>query len=132
MKYLIDTNIIVYSLKSQGNVAKYLEEHEYDDKYMSIITYGELYYGAEKSSAKQKNLETLKKVELAYPILPIDKNVMQTFGSIKAELNRKGLSSDNMDLLIAATALVNNCVLVTHNTKHFANINDIVTEDWYS
>lgn len=99
MKYLIDTNIIVYSLKSQGNVAKYLEEHEYDDKYMSIITYGELYYGAEKSSAKQKNLETLKKVELAYPILPIDKNVMQTFGKIKAELNRKGLSSDNMDLL---------------------------------
>lgn len=92
---------------------------------------GELYYGAEKSFAKQKNLETLKKVELAYPIMPIDKNVMQVFGNIKSQLNKKGLSSDNMDLLIAATAIVNNCVLVTHNTKHFSNIDGLVIEDWF-
>ena len=56
---------------------------------------------------------------------------MDMFGKIKVHIQKIGKSADDMDLLIAATALANRMTLVTHNTKHFEMIPDLNLADWF-
>lgn len=129
--YLIDTNIIIYRLKNLGNVnANFLKNK---DKHMSlsVISYGELVFGAKKSKAVEKNMETVNAIKSIFPLLEITSEIMNIFGEIKAYTQKIGKTIDDMDLLIAATAITNNFTLVTHNTKHFKNIPNLKVEDWF-
>ena len=129
--YLIDTNIIVYRLKNLGNVnANFLKNK---DKHMSlsVISYGELVFGAKKSKAVEKNMETVNAIKSIFPLLEITSEIMNIFGEIKVYTQKIGKTIDDMDLLIAATAITNNFTLVTHNTKHFENIPNLKVEDWF-
>ena len=131
MHYLIDTNIIIYRLKNLGNVnANFLKNK---DKHMSlsVISYGELVFGAKKSKAVEKNMETVNAIKSIFPLLEITSEIMNIFGEIKAYTQKIGKTIDDMDLLIAATAITNNFTLVTHNTKHFENIPNLKVEDWF-
>lgn len=131
MHYLIDTNIIIYRLKNLGNVnANFLKNK---DKHMSLsgISYGELVFGAKKSKAVEKNMETVNAIKSIFPLLEITSEIMNIFGEIKAYTQKIGKTIDDMDLLIAATAITNNFTLVTHNTKHFKNIPNLKVEDWF-
>jgi predicted nucleic acid-binding protein len=49
---------------------------------------------------------------------------------MKAALKKKGIASDNFDLLIASTAIAHNMTLVTRNVKHFEQIEGIHIENW--
>lgn len=129
--YLIDTNIIIYRLKNLGNVnANFLKNK---DKHMSlsVISYGELVFGAKKSKAAEKNMETVNAIKSIFPLLEITSEIMNFFGEIKAYTQKIGKTIDDMDLLIAATAITNNFTLVTHNMKHFENIPNLKVEDWF-
>lgn len=129
--YLIDTNIIIYRLKNLGNVnANFLKNK---DKHMSLsgISYGELVFGAKKSKAVEKNMETVNAIKSIFPLLEITSEIMNIFGEIKAYTQKIGKTIDDMDLLIAATAITNNFTLVTHNMKHFENIPNLKVEDWF-
>ena len=131
MHYLIDTNIIIYRLKNLGNVnANFLKNK---DKHMSlsVIFYGELVFGAKKSKAAEKNMETVNAIKSIFPLLEITSEIMNIFGEIKAYTQKIGKTIDDMDLLIAATAITNNFTLVTHNMKHFKNIPNLKVEDWF-
>lgn len=55
---------------------------------------------------------------------------MEVFADIKAKLFDKGIRIEDMDLLIAATAIYNELTLVTNNTKHFENILGLNLENW--
>ena len=131
MHYLIDTNIIIYRLKNLGNVnANFLKNK---DKHMSlsVISYGELVFGAKKSKAVEKNMETVNAIKSIFPLLEITSEIMNIFGEIKAYTQKIGKTIADMDLLIAATAITNNFTLVTHNMKHFENIPNLKVEDWF-
>lgn len=131
MHYLIDTNIIIYRLKNLGNVnANFLKN---EDKHMSlsVVSYGELVFGARKSKAVEKNMETVNIIKSIFPLIEITSEIMNIFGEIKAYTQKIGKTIDDMDLLIAATAITNNFTLVTHNTKHFENIPNLKIEDWF-
>ena len=131
MHYLIDTNIIIYRLKNLGNVnANFLKNK---DKHMSlsVISYGELVFGAKKSKAVEKNMETVNAIKSIFPLLEITSEIMNIFGEIKAYTQKIGKTIDDMDLLIAATAITNNFTSVTHNMKHFENIPNLKVEDWF-
>lgn len=129
--YLIDTNIIIYRLKNLGNVNSNFRLHQNDNILISVITYGELIYGAEKSNNRSKNLLTAYQIRNIFPILDITAEVMEVFGKVKSDVTRNGRPIDDMDLLIAATAISNDLTLVTHNLKHFGTIQNLTTEDWY-
>ena len=131
MHYLIDTNIIIYRLKNLGNVnANFLRNK---DKHMSlsVVSYGELVFGAKKSKAVEKNMETVNAIKVIFPLIEITSEIMNTFGEIKAYTQKIGKTIDDMDLLIAATAITNDFTLVTHNTKRFENIPNLKIEDWF-
>lgn len=130
MAYLIDTDIIIYSLKNNVAAHKWMIKNQNVPKYISVVTYGELIYGARKSKHPEKNLATANRIAELFPIVDINKNVMEIFGEIKAKLENIGNSIADMDLLIAATSIYMNLSLVTNNKKHFNRIDDLILEDW--
>jgi tRNA(fMet)-specific endonuclease VapC len=130
MIYLIDTDIIIYSLRNNQTVQLNFQKSKAIPKAISVVTYGELVYGARKSQLPQKNLATTRRIAELFPILDITPSVMDTFGELKALLEMKGNKIDEMDLLIASTALCHNLILVTNNTRHYGRIEGLKLENW--
>lgn len=130
MTYLIDTDIIIYSLKKVPAVIENMNRHKNDDLFVSAITIGELVYGAEKSQRRERNLQNVSIVEETFGVIEISRGIMKVFGKIKAEQEKKGLVVADMDLQIAATAMCMDMALVTNNTKHFSKINNLRLENW--
>lgn len=69
MNYLIDTDIIIYSLKGKQTVITLFEERLNDPKSISVITYGELVYGARKSQREEKNMARVRRIAEIFPII---------------------------------------------------------------
>ncbi len=130
MAYLIDTDIIIYSLKGNTAVQAWMHENQHIPKFISVITYGELVYGARKSKHPEKNLATANRVSELFPVIDINKGIIEIFGAIKAKLEDSGNRIDDMDLMIAATSMYMNLSLVTNNKSHFSRIDDLILEEW--
>ncbi|TGN10400.1 type II toxin-antitoxin system VapC family toxin [Leptospira ilyithenensis] len=130
MSYLIDTDIIIYSLKGNEKVQQNLMNKKNISKSISVITYGELIFGAKKSKSREKNLATVYRIGELFPVIELTKGIVETFGEVKAVTQRKGNTIDDFDLLIGSTALFLNYTLVTNNEKHFSIIPGLRIENW--
>ncbi len=130
MAYLIDTDILIYCLKNDEHVKQKFIENQNIPKSISVITYGELVYSAKKSRHIEKNLAVTYRIAELFPVIDIGRSSMDIFGEIKSNLERKGNIIEDMDILIAATALLHNLILVTNNVKHFEKIKDLIMENW--
>ena len=128
--YLLDTDTIIYALKGNRNVTRNFEEKAAQPKALSAITYGELFFGAMKSAAPQVNLAKVRRVAEVFPVIDVSRAIMETFGSLKADLERRGSTVDDFDLVIASSALVFNCTVVTNNERHFRHIPGLRVENW--
>jgi tRNA(fMet)-specific endonuclease VapC len=128
--YLLDTDTIIYAIKGERQVTRRLEETAGQPKAVSVITYGELFFGAMKSAAPQANLAKVRRVGELFPVIEVSRAVMETFGSLKAELQKRGKAVADFDLVIAATALVHSYSLVTNNQRHFRDIPGLRLENW--
>jgi predicted nucleic acid-binding protein len=103
-----------------------------DDVSVSAITIAELLYGAYNSVNVEKNISKVKEFEDAMNVIDLDRESLEYYARIKANLRAEGKMLDDFDILIAATAIVNSCVLVTNNTKHFERIDGLTIENWIS
>ena len=130
--YLIDTDIIVFSLKQNETVQARFKEKESVPKAISVITYGELLYGARVSQQHEKNLAIIRRLPDIFSVIGIGIPVIEAFAELKRSLEEKGQGLDDMDLLIAATALSLNYKLVTNNERHFSRIKGLEIENWKS
>jgi tRNA(fMet)-specific endonuclease VapC len=130
-KYLLDTNICIYYLKGLFGIENHLAQVGVENCYISVITLAELQYGVANSHENKKleNQEALLRLKEAFPVVPLD-DCTAVFAEIKTALKKKGIASDNFDLLIAATAIAHNMILVTRNVKHFERIEGIHLENW--
>ncbi|HON77557.1 MAG TPA: PIN domain-containing protein, partial [Spirochaetota bacterium] len=108
----------------------HLLKNENIPKSISVITYGELLFGAKKSQNYEKNLAIVYRIKELFPIIDIDKAIIETFSELKANLQKTGSPIDDFDILIASTALTSNSTLVTNNEKHFNRIKGLKIENW--
>lgn len=97
---------------------------------ISSITYAELVHGVEKSQAKEKNRIALMLLLSEIQILPFDDVSAQTYGIIKADLQKRGTPIGPLDTLIAAHAKSLGLILVTNNTREFSRVDELQLEDW--
>ena len=114
-----------------GNVNENFLKHQDNPMSISVISYGELLFGAEKSQAVEKNLATVQKIKSIFPLFDITPEIMEVYAKTKAYMQKMGKTTDDMDLLIASTAIANNLILVTHNSKHFQHIPRLQFVDWF-
>lgn len=131
MTYLLDTNVCIRLLNnSSQSVTTRLTTHQPNDIYLCAVVQVELYYGAYRSNQAQRNLILLERFFRQFVVLPLDTQAAKVAGRIRCELAASGIPVGPNDLLIAAIALVNNLVLVTHNTREFSRVQGLVIEDW--
>jgi tRNA(fMet)-specific endonuclease VapC len=99
---------------------------------VSIIRVAELYYGAACSDNPDANRKAVSDFTGRLAVLPINSEAAALFGSIKGRLREAGTLIEDMDLLIAATALAYDMTLVTNNVRHFDRIPNMRLESWAS
>ncbi|MDX2249718.1 MAG: PIN domain-containing protein [Bacteroidia bacterium] len=128
-KYLLDTNICAYFLNGKYDLVKTLERTGFENCAVSEITIAELKYGIEKSSFKEKNRKVVEQFQMQINILPIFP-ALDIYAIEKARLKTKGMILDDFDLLIGATALYNDLILVTKNKSDFERLEGIILQDW--
>ncbi len=94
------------------------------------ITLAELRSGADRkeSSRIHRSIDEFIRV---IPVLPFDEDAADRFGQVSSHLFVRGERVGDVDTLIAAHALSLECILVTHNLKHFKRIPGLKLEDWY-
>lgn len=131
MKYMLDTNICIYTIKHTSELLlnKFIN-HNPDDICISSITYAELMHGVYKSQAKEKNELAVSLFLSPITILDFDAVAAREYGIIRAELEKKGTPIGPMDMLIAGHAKSENLVLVTNNKREFERVEDLIIEDW--
>jgi tRNA(fMet)-specific endonuclease VapC len=131
--YLLDTNICIYITKHHPpEVRARFAQHRAAELGMSVVTFGELMYGAEKSQARDKALKVLDQLRSSIQVLEIPVVAGQHYGQIRARLEKMGKPIGNNDLWIAAHALSEDRVLVTNNTQEFSRVEGLHLENWVS
>ena len=129
--YLLDTNICIYLLK---NTYPTLTEKVFfmspASIVMSSVTVYELEYGAAKSNWGEKTRQKLAQFMAPFTILPFDCDDAVTAGRIRGFLEKQGKIIGPYDYLIAAQGITKGLTVVTHNTREFERIPDIIFEDW--
>ncbi len=131
MKYLLDTNIISETQKSNCNpkVKAFLDGLAGEDMYICSITVGEICYGIEKLPAGKKKHELMVWLYSKLPewfygrVISLDTDVMMEWGKIRAHTDRTLPAADSM---IASAAITHHMTLITRNTKDFDGIENLM------
>lgn len=131
LRYLLDTNICIYIAKQRPpSVAARFATLATGSVGMSLITYGELCFGAEKSSQRGSALDTLERLKMLIQVVEPDDAVGASYGVIRAHLERAGTPIGNNDLWIAAHALRLGVTLVSNNLREFERVPKLKLDNW--
>ena len=131
-QYLLDTNICIFYLRGRYNIDQRIDKVGWESCYISEITELELKMGVELSMQRDgtDRSERLNLFLADINILPIN-TAIDLAASEKIRLRLAGTPcDDNFDLLIACTAIANDIICVTDNTKDFHRFRGIRLENW--
>jgi tRNA(fMet)-specific endonuclease VapC len=130
-RYLLDTNICIYIRQKRPKVAlaRFLTLPP-GEAALSVITFGELAVGVEKSADPVASLKGLQELASVIPILPLPATAGIVYGKLRAELERKGQTIGNNDFWIAAHAIASGLTLVTNNAREFRRVPGLTIENW--
>ena len=131
MKYLLDTNICIYLIKSKPvQVLEKFLSQEIGEIGISAVTVAEMQYGVQKSQFPQQNQAALDKFLMPLSMLDFDLAAAEQYGKIHVTLEQKGIPIGAYDLMIAAQAVSQDVILVTNNVREFARIPGLRLENW--
>lgn len=130
LRYLLDTNIVIYVIKRRPLQALELFNQQAGRMAISAITLAELMHGAEKSSKPPANLAVVEDFCSRLEVLAYGAKAAQHYGSIRAMLKRQGQTIGVNDLHIAAHARSEGLTLVTNNMREFERVEALQLENW--
>ena len=130
IKYMLDTNILIYAIKNRPKRIREAFKQHSDYLSMSSVTLGELIYGAERSARITRNLQDIEGLAARMDVIPFDYHAATHFGQIRAELSKKGKPIGPYDSMIAAHARALGLILVTNNIREFKRVPGLRVENW--
>lgn len=129
--YLLDTNICIYIVKKKPpTVMRRFESLALGDAAMSLVSYGELQFGALKSQQASQALGVLQELQQYIPVLSMGPEVAGHYADIRHTLARQGTPIGNNDLWIAAHARALDLTLVSNNLREFERVAGLKLENW--
>ncbi len=131
MRYLLDTNVCVRYLNGTSlAIREKLRSSKTTDIALCSIVKAELFYGAMRSNNPEQTLGRQQQFLNQFVSLPFNDEAALVYGRIRATLAAAGTPIGPNDLQIAAIALANNLILVTHNIREFSRVDELQIEDW--
>ena len=131
MIYIVDSNTCIYFMngKYPSVREKFLSISPKNIKISSIVK-GELLLGAFKSQTREQTTNKVEKFLKPFDIIDFTDKMSYDYAEIRAELEKSGQIIGANDLLIAATAINTNAILITHNIDEFSRVKGLKIEDW--
>jgi tRNA(fMet)-specific endonuclease VapC len=130
-RFLLDTNICIYVRRRRPpTVLARFQQLQPGEAVLSVITYGELVYGAEKSQFREQARKQLAELASLLPIMALPLRAGEFYGAMRASLETKGEVIGNNDLWIAAHATAAGLILVTSNEREFGRIQGLEVQNW--
>jgi tRNA(fMet)-specific endonuclease VapC len=129
MSFLIDTDICSAYIKAHPAVWNRFLQYS-GQLHVSVITVAELTTWECRANAPAKRAQEVQDLLQNVVIHEVTADMARHFGQFQAALMDSGQPAPEMDLLIAATALLHGFTLVTHNTADYANIPGLSFVDW--
>lgn len=130
LRYLLDTNIVIYVLKRRPVEVLATFNDNASRMAISSITLAELLHGAEKSSRVSENVAVVEDFCSRLDVLPYGPKAAQHYGAIRASLEKRGQPIGVNDIHIAAHARSEGLVLVTNNVGEFVRVPGLEVENW--
>ena len=130
LKYLLDTNIVIYVIKKRPLIARERFTRHQGQIGISSVTLMELIYGAENSTQPERNLRDIEGLCARLDVLPYDAAPATHTGQIRAELRRRGTPIGPYDQMIAGHARALGLILVSNNLREFERIPGLRLENW--
>lgn len=130
LKYLLDTNIVIYVIKQRPIEVLTIFNKQQGRMAISAITLAELVHGSEKSQFPERNLAVVEDFCSRLTTLAYDDSAAYHYGSIRAVLERTGKSLGVNDLHIAAQARSQGLILVSNNLREFERVPGLLMENW--
>lgn len=130
MRYALDTNTLSYYMRRQGQVAARVQAMSPLQIVLPSVVVYEVNFGLRKAGRREA-LDAFARMVQAASVLDFDAEAADHAARIRVQLEQLGTSIGHADLLIAASARRHGCTLVTHNTREFSRVPDLLIEDWY-
>ena len=131
MRYVLDANAAIAALNDVASVQSRLDAVPAGEVGIPIAAVAELTFGAYKSTRREKNLANIANLRRSIAVLGLDDLVVDICGSTRAELERRGITKSDFDLLIACTAVAHDAVLVTSDRGLLdGSIGRLRVENW--
>jgi hypothetical protein len=132
-RYLLDTNVIsnvTKAIPSEALVA-WMAEQADDNLFISSLTVAEIRRGVLEKPAGKKRTQLERwfsgpegpQALFARRVLPFDEAAALIWARLMTEGKTTGRVRSALDMIVAAVAEANDCVVVTDNVKHFAGLN---------
>jgi len=131
MKYMLDTNTLIYYFKGMGNVPQNLLSRSPQDISLSSIVLYEIETGLAKSKSPDKRQAQLAEFLSVVNVVTFGAAEARVAASIRAQLERSGQPIGPMDNLIAGAAVATGSVLVTRNVGEFERVSGLPLENWF-
>ncbi len=129
--FLLDTDICIYVRKKKSDLLlRRFHSLRPGEAAVSVITYGELLFGAIKRGRMAAEREKWRELVHLLPVLPLPVETSEKYGTIRTELEAKGMAIGNNDLWIAAHAMAAGLTLVTNNEREFRRVRGLKIQSW--
>jgi tRNA(fMet)-specific endonuclease VapC len=130
VSYLLDTDCVVEYLRGRAEAVQLVTSLRLAGVAISIVTFGEIYEGIHYGERRETHERGFRDFLRLVPVLPLRQRDMKRFAIIRGALRRSGSPIGDPDLLIAATAIERDLMLVTGNLRHFGRISGLKTLDF--
>ena len=131
--YVLDTNVVAALMRGEGEAEERLLHQRPNEVYLVQPVIAEVEYGLARLPRSRRRSELAKRFSLLAAVLPRahwSDEVSQSFGSVKAELERLGQRIEDFDVAIAAHAIALDATLATRNIAHFKRVPRLECETW--
>ncbi len=125
LRYLVDTDWVIHYLNGQLAIVERLSQLQPQGIGLSIVSLAELWEGVYYSSDAEGNERYLQNFLRGVSVIGIDEQICRIFGKERGRLRARKKILGDFDLLIGATALCHDLVLLTNNRRHFELIEDL-------
>lgn len=129
--YMLDTNAVIMAIRHPDwKIVPRIEQHLGKDICISVVTLGELEYGAKKSKNPDKTRTGVYTFLSGIPVLDFDSNAARHFGDILGDLDMRHMRISDRDTMIAGHARSLGYTVVTNNVREFLRVQGLKVEDW--